>query len=400
MKKLTCSSLRLVLPVVSIAFLSANSFAAWTYNRVIDSLMTAPSGTFQSFGSNIQMEGKNVVGSMTYNGINALFKANSLGSYATIAKVGDAAPSGTLSSFGVVGIGGGSTAFRGTYGASQSVFLDNGTTRTVIASTGQSTAIGTLSTFGAARTNGSMVAFVGSTASLASGVFTKIGSTLSLLKSTSDVSFDGSNFTSFGNTSVSGNNVSFQGFTGNGGVVNFFWNGSALQTIIKNGDVIPGFGAATGMNSPTVSGNNAAFASFGPSNSQGIFRWNGSSFTTIALKGQSSSIGTLNSFSSNVFINGNTVVYNATNAGGQRGIFIGDGIKTETVIKVGDSLFGSTVTALTNVAVINDDKQVAFGYTLANGRFGVALAVPEPTSMIALGAGALALLRRRRKASK
>lgn len=69
----------------------------------------------------------------------------------------------------------------------------------------------------------------------------------------------------------------------------------------------------------------------------------------------------------------------------------------DVVIKTGDPLFGSTVTELqVDGRYLNDHDQVAFFYTLADGRHGVARADPisvsEPTSIMLLLAALTPLL--------
>ncbi len=59
---------------------------------------------------------------------------------------------------------------------------------------------------------------------------------------------------------------------------------------------------------------------------------------------------------------------------------------------------GSTVTNVGFLRGLNNDGEIAFVYQLADGRQGVALAVPEPGSAVVFGAAAVAAcnLRRRR----
>jgi len=77
------------------------------------------------------------------------------------------------------------------------------------------------------------------------------------------------------------------------------------------------------------------------------------------------------------------------------GIFIGDGGPLTAVIAEGDSLFGSTVVSLTLGTSGLDDaaNSVTFGYTLANGVSGIAIAsVPEPPTLLLLALGGLAVI--------
>jgi hypothetical protein len=98
-------------------------------------------------------------------------------------------------------------------------------------------------------------------------------------------------------------------------------------------------------------------------------------------------------------INGaGTVAFRAGLDAGGEGIFTGPDPATDKVIAVGDVLFGSTVTALRFSRGLNDDGDIAFRYTLADDRTGIAVAVvPEPAGVGVFGAlSALAFRRRRR----
>lgn len=81
------------------------------------------------------------------------------------------------------------------------------------------------------------------------------------------------------------------------------------------------------------------------------------------------------------------------------GIFTGADPVNDKVVAYGDPLFGSTVTGLDQYGAINRRGDVAFQYSLADGRegVGVAYAVPEPSPGLALSIAGFALLWRRRK---
>jgi hypothetical protein len=103
-----------------------------------------------------------------------------------------------------------------------------------------------------------------------------------------------------------------------------------------------------------------------------------------------------------------TVVFDALiNAscgpGSCTGVFTGDAGGVNKLIQEGDSLFGSTLRSVTILdrPRINNAGQIAFGYQLSDGRFGVALATPdtaapEPASwtLMMLGAVWFGLTRR------
>jgi hypothetical protein len=86
------------------------------------------------------------------------------------------------------------------------------------------------------------------------------------------------------------------------------------------------------------------------------------------------------------------VAFRATLDAGGAGIFTGPDAVNDRVIGTGDALFGSTVTDVFFARGLNEDGSLAFAYTLANGRQGVALAVvPEPVALTLLATAALLL---------
>lgn len=87
---------------------------------------------------------------------------------------------------------------------------------------------------------------------------------------------------------------------------------------------------------------------------------------------------------------------------GGTGLFVGPDPVADKVIAVGDTLFGSTVTVLDFDRGLNNEGDLAFLYTLADGRKGVALAtnIPEPTSLMLLSVGAFGLLGQPRRSSR
>jgi hypothetical protein len=81
---------------------------------------------------------------------------------------------------------------------------------------------------------------------------------------------------------------------------------------------------------------------------------------------------------------------------GSQGIFtVSDQIRN-TVIQTGDLLFGSTVIDVSFARGLNDAGQIAFGFSLADGRSGIARAdvIPEPGTfvLVASGLACLALI--------
>jgi hypothetical protein len=275
------------------------------------------------------------------------------------------------------------------------LFVDNGGTRTTVISTGDAAPVGTFTNFGNPRNSGNTVVFNGTfNGGNDTGIFVKNGGTLTTLNKTGDTGPGGGVFSGFGLPVISGSNVAYQGFTATSRA-NYFWNGSR-QTIVTVGDVAVGLtGNFTDVLQPALSGSTAAFLGL-TSTSRGIYRWEAGALTLLAKVGDPASTGTFTDFSSNVSISGNIVAYTGTFNGSNRAVMLHNGSFASEVIKTGDSLFGSTVTALGTTGFIDQNQAVAFTYTLADGRLGVAVAVPEPGTMLALGLGGLALIRRRK----
>ena len=99
--------------------------------------------------------------------------------------------------------------------------------------------------------------------------------------------------------------------------------------------------------------------------------------------------------------NAGTVVFHARLRDGGHGIFTGNDPVADKLIAVDDVLFGQRVTAVNfRPGGLNDLGQLAFSYTLADGRTGVAVAtpVPEPGAAAGVAAAAIGLLRRRPRA--
>lgn len=117
--------------------------------------------------------------------------------------------------------------------------------------------------------------------------------------------------------------------------------------------------------------------------------------------------GLFSQFESVDINNHGLVAFGATLDTGTKGIFIGADPVADKVITVGDSLFGSTITNLSFFGDkgLNDQGQIAFYATLADGTTGIFRAdpskksVPEPTSILSLLALGVWGLSSRRKSS-
>ena len=180
------------------------------------------------------------------------------------------------------------------------------------------------------------------------------------------------------NYGFSAGNVAFRGgyrdqegiFTGTGG---------ALSTIAKKGDPVPSGGTLVTLLDPAISGSKVAFlGTF--SDGSGIFTGDGGPLLTIVRTGDATPGGDTFSSFSVPSIGGATVAFRGSHSGVE-GIYSKTGAVLRTVVEIGDPFFGSTVASL-NFSDLGLDPggsgNLAFTYGLADGRTGVAMAIPGP----------------------
>jgi hypothetical protein len=197
-------------------------------------------------------------------------------------------------------------------------------------------------------------------------------------------------------------------FYGDGGI--FTGNGGPLNLQVQAGDAAPS-GVFTTFSDASISGDNIAFIGAVDGIYEGVFlaAKDSGKVTTIAKHGDTAPIGTFRTIR-DAALGGESVAFFAdygefpfdpTGVG----IFTGSGGPLKTVIRTGDSLFGSRITdfdasqfSISNSRVFGFDSgstgNIAFVYRLANGRAGVALAmpVPEPSAILLLGAAVSVLV--------
>jgi hypothetical protein len=213
------------------------------------------------------------------------------------------------------------------------------------------------------------------------------GTSVTTIATTTGAPF--SRFGSIGNSyrpSINNNGmVAFQASLDAGGSGIFTLLNGTLTTVADTSGIFSSFGV-----NPSLSDNGmVAFLASLRAGGSGIFLGNGSMGGSTSLIADTAS--SLFSGFDQVSLGGEgTVAFLARLTGGGTGIFTGssDGTatgKTNKVIQTGDMLFGSTVTGLDfHSEGLNDGGQVAFRYTLADGRNGIARAqvIPEPGSLL------------------
>lgn len=198
-------------------------------------------------------------------------------------------------------------------------------------------------------------------------------------------------------------------------------NATTLTQIARAGQSAAGNGTFVFFNDPVL--NNEGDAAFialltgtamGDADDRGIFRGRGDTLTPIAREGQAAPGGGNFTAFSNLNLNdaGQAAFIGELENSANTGIFLfDDALGLLTVARDGDALLGSTITALnlsapnvTNisrgdeVSGLNALGQVAYEFTLADGRNGVAIytPIPEPAAFALLVAAGIGCLLRRR----
>lgn len=368
------------------------------------------------------------------------------------------APVGKFTGFSTPSIDGGIVAFRGDYPfGTQGVFIGNGGPVGVIVENRAAGPNGPLDVFSAPTISKGVVAFSSDQADRlqTSGIFFGSGGAISTVSLERDPA-PADAFRSFGDPAISDNTIAFVGTFGKGSKFTeaiFVSNGGPLKTIALEGDSSLS-GVFSAFHELSLFRDSVAFNAFISSNESGIFVGSGGPITTIAKSGDPSPIGELMAFNwPSIHGDGVAFVGASGSEGGpyESGIFIGDGdslitvVKSgdpapaatfmqfqgvsydgdsvafqgnyedlshrgifsnaggdiATVVKIGDSLFGSEIIDLSFDRFGLDPAGgggIAFGYWLADGRRGVALAsqVPEPCTTALIAAALEFLLPRSR----
>jgi uncharacterized protein YjbI with pentapeptide repeats len=178
------------------------------------------------------------------------------------------------------------------------------------------------------------------------------------------------------NYGLSGGTAAFRGLYGNQEGI-FTGAGGALTTIAKIGDLTPTGEAFTGVLDPAISGGTVAFLGTFAGGS-GIFTGESGVLSTVVKTGDATPDGDVFSGFSVPTVAFNTIAFRGDYPGGG-GIYAKRGNELGKVVEIGDPLFGSTVASL-SFSDLGLDRggtgNLAFNYALADGRSGVAMAVP------------------------
>jgi hypothetical protein len=398
-------SISIILAIATtLSYCGAACSASYQFVKVAD-VADAPAGTFKllrAAAGNQQTAFYSNYNSQTRSGV---FFADG-GPLVSIAKSGDPAPGGTFPNFefafGRPSISGGLVAFTAfnTVGQGTGVFAGSGGPLTTIAKLGDAAPTGTFQSFGdGASVHGTNVAFSASYPGK-TGLFIGNGGPLTTLPQTGDAGPLGT-FTALSEPKLSGDTVAFRGsYSGGQGI--FTTKNGTITTLAKTGDVTP-LGALTQLSDLSFVGDTVAFLGR-VGMAQGVFMSNGGgSLTTVAKVGDVTPYGTWRNLFSSISASQGQVAFRGDYTNGV-GIFVSDGVMLTPVLKSGDALLGSTLTSMQFIGGgldVGGSGTVAFGYYLANGDEGVALAIPVPepaTGALASALAAVRMARRRQRA--
>jgi hypothetical protein len=395
----TCCVLAALFPFDNSVYAAQYRFAS-----IVDNTTEAPKGTFDSFGlpsisgETVAVRG-NYTDPETLDGQSGIFTGAGQ-SLQTIVKTGDSAPSGVFrDTFSDPTISGPLVAFRGVYAGTTGIFIGSGGSLSSVAQPGDLAPPGILSNeFGDPAISDGTVAVRSGYTNDKKGIVSASGGPHASIVATGDPAPVGTfGFMHFGHPAVSDENVVFRaGYPGGSAI--FVGSGGPLSTVVRFGDAAP-VGTFSDFGAPSIDGHVVAFsASY--TGGAGIFTSAGGTLSAVVKLGDTAPVGTFTGVGT-PSVSGNEVAFLGSYGGiSPRGIFIGGGGSITSVITTGNMLFGSSVVDLgfSRFGFDPDSTgRVAFTYLLADGRTGVAVAmpVPEPCTIALSWFGAILLGSRR-----
>jgi hypothetical protein len=369
---------------------AAASGAPYHFTNVADTTTATPAGTFTGF-RHASISGSTVAFEGTFGAGHGIFTGSG-GAVAAVVKDGDTGPQGTFSLVIDPIISGESVAFAGFYGSPGSgYYVSSAGAVTTIVKTGDLfPPLDLISVLPAFAFDGDTVAFLG-LHSLGRGVFRGDGGPLMTISNNGVAGF---------HVAISGGTVVYTERVGDLPPTGRIMAGSGgpLATIVEPGDAAPS-GTFSTVFRPTIDDGVIAFAGI-DDDGEGIFTIDDmSTVATIVRLGDSAPVGTFSAIESHANSGSEFAFFGEYAGGMEHGLFVSTGGGPLPVIQTGDSLFGSTVVGLDWTRFgfdVGGTGNLAFSYLLANGRSGVAMAVPvpEPTGLLVFVVLAGALARR------
>lgn len=414
--------LRLLMALAIGLAITRQSFALdYAFTRIVDNTDSAPYGAYELFGTRLNAG----LAPAVSNGV-VLFGASystmpgfdttggiftsSQGTIKTIVQDHDPVPGTPGLMFDWVGdptISQGTVAFSGQYlFFNRSSFTSNGSVSAPVADPSDPPSLGTSSFMGPPAISGQNVGFVAGRAPFSNpGLFVKGPGSFTTISQVGNPAPNGS-FDAFLDYSLSNHDLAFRAYFDSSARQGIFvGNGGPVTKVVASGEPAP-TGVFASFRQPGISDGQVAFwATYDNATQEGIFSEAGGILTAVAKNGDvAPSGGTFTGFQTDGFtgpsIIGDSIAFQALTSSGT-GIYLSTSNQLTTVLTTGQPLFGSTIQSLIlGTYALDTTGALAFRYTLADGRFGVALAalVPEPSaSWLALFALLVPLLACRRR---
>jgi hypothetical protein len=382
----------LALTLAGVALSAQPASAAVIFNNIADTTTTAPGhGAFTFLSTPPSVSGSNVAFRGGYSGGAGIY-TGSVGATGA-AKVVD---SGDFNDFGAPSVSGSNLAFLVVH----EVFNGQGIYTGSVGATGATKIVESGDTagggaafadfFGNPSVSGSNVAFLGYyNDGNSSGIYTgTVGATgATKVVDRTDTAPGHGAFTVLAFPSVSGSNVAFLAeYLGGDGIYTGSVGAIGAAKVVDTTDTAPGHGPFTFFaDPPSISGSNLAFRG-GYNGGSGIYTGRvgvTGAAKVVDLDDTAPGHGAFTAFGATPSVSGSNVAFVGGYSGGS-GIYLasgGAGGSLSAVLNSGDPLFGSTVTGLDMGSFAYDNDAIAFSYTLANGRSGIAVAIiSEPVT--------------------
>jgi hypothetical protein len=398
--------LRLLMALAVGLAITCQSFALnYVFTRIVDNTESAPYGTFELFGTTLNgglapaVSNGVVLYGASYSTIPGVdttggIFTSSQGTIQTIVQNHDPVPGNPALFFDWVGdptISQGTVAFSGQYLFSRRTsFTSNGGVMAAVADPSDPPSLGTSSFMGPPVISGQNIGFVAGRVPFSNpGLFVKGPDGFTTISQVGNPAPNGS-FNAFLDYSLSNHDMSFRAYFDSYGREGIFvGNGGPVTKVVASGEPAP-TGVFTSFRRPGIADGQVVFwAAYDGATQEGIFSEAGGILTTVAKNGDvAPSGGTFTGFQTDEFtgpsIIGDSIAFQASTSSGT-GVYLSTSNQLTTVLSTGQPLFGSTIQSLLFGSYglnTSGSGSLVFRYTLADGRFGVAMAtlVPEPSA--------------------